>query len=110
MREQMNASKLALEMLRWEEMQREANALAAEIEAAVLEIGKTQTVGNCRATYSQGRKKFDYKTPGQVADMETIMLHTETVVKTDWRAVCKAIDIKPEVVIQADPSVKVKLL
>lgn len=57
----MNASELASAMLAWENAQRLADALRIEIEAAVLEIGKTQTVGNVRATYSAGRRTFDYE-------------------------------------------------
>lgn len=106
----MDASKLATKMLEWEVQQSQASALAAEIEAAVLKLGKTQTVGNVRATYSKGRKKFDYEMPGQVADMDIITIHTKTVAITDWKAVCKAIDIQPELVSQGQPSVKVKLI
>lgn len=57
----MNATELATRMLEWETTQRAADALRAEIEAAVLEVGKTQTVGNVRATYSAGRRTFDYR-------------------------------------------------
>ena len=52
----MNKSDLAQTMLKWEQVQREADALAAE-----LGIGKTQTVGNVRASYSGGRKSYDYQ-------------------------------------------------
>jgi len=48
-------------MLEWEEIQRKADELKAYIEAEVLAIGKTQTVGNVRATYSAGRKSYDYE-------------------------------------------------
>lgn len=56
----MNATELATKMLEWETTQRVADALRAEIEEAVKEIGKTQTVGNVRATFSAGRRTFDY--------------------------------------------------
>lgn len=57
----MNATELATRMLEWETTQRAADALRAEIEAAVLALGKTQTVGNVRATFSAGRRTFDYR-------------------------------------------------
>ena len=57
----MDASTLASLMLDYEAAQRKADALRTEIEAAVLEIGKTQTVGNVRATFSAGRRTFDYR-------------------------------------------------
>lgn len=56
----MDASTLASLMLDYEAAQRRADALRTQIEAAVLEIGKTQTVGNVRATFSAGRRTFDY--------------------------------------------------
>ena len=56
----MDGSDLALLMLDWESTQRAADELKARIEAEVLTIGKTQTVGNVRATYSAGRRSFDY--------------------------------------------------
>jgi hypothetical protein len=57
----MDASTLASLMLDYETAQRQADALRAEIEAAVLALGKTQTVGNVRATFSAGRRTFDYE-------------------------------------------------
>jgi len=79
----MNASELASAMLAWENAQRLADALRAKIEAAVLKIGKTQTVGNVRASYMAGRRTFDYEAavkgaldagwlePGDLAPFET---------------------------------------
>ncbi len=52
---------LATLMIEWEHTQRAADELRAEIEAAVLALGKTQTVGNVRATFSAGRRTFDYR-------------------------------------------------
>lgn len=57
----MDNSQLATLMLEWEATQRKADALAAQIKAAVLAIGKTQVVGNVRATFSAGRRTFDYE-------------------------------------------------
>ena len=80
----MNATELATKMLEWETTQRAADMLRAEIEAAVLEVGKTQTVGNVRATFSAGRRTFDYRAavdnaeaagllaPGSLAQFESV--------------------------------------
>lgn len=57
----MNNSELAALMLEWEITQRSADEIAAQIKSAVLSIGKTQTVGNVRATYTAGRRTFDYQ-------------------------------------------------
>ena len=57
----MDNSQLAALMLEWEAAQRRADGLAEQIKTAVLEIGKTQVVGNVRATFSAGRRTFDYR-------------------------------------------------
>ena len=57
----MNASQLAGLMLEWEAAQRKADELRLDIEDLVLALGKTQTVGNVRATFSAGRRTFDYR-------------------------------------------------
>jgi len=44
----MDSNELARKMLAWGELQEQAAELEAEIKEAVLEIGKTQTVGNVR--------------------------------------------------------------
>ena len=88
----MDPSTLAVKMLEWETTQRAADALRAEIEAAVLEVGKTQTVGNVRATYSAGRRTFDYRAtidaagesgmlaPGSLAPWESVDVDYRSVV------------------------------
>ena len=64
----MDNSQLAALMLEWEATQRQADGLAEQIKVAVLTIGKTQVVGNVRATYSAGRRTFDYRAAVDAAD------------------------------------------
>lgn len=90
----MNASELANLMLEYEQYQRHAHALRAKIEAAVLKIGKTQTVGNVRASYMAGRRTFDYEAavkgaldagwlePGDLAPFETLDIDYFAVVES----------------------------
>jgi hypothetical protein len=132
----MNMSELAIKMLQWEEQKRKLDELEAEIGAVVLDLGKTQTAGNVRATYSKGRAKYDYETPGSQAEEEIIGLYSEgrefvdweglarsydpsdTVITSftefetiiNWRNVCRAADIEPLIESQGEPSVKLKLL
>lgn len=135
----MDASTLATKMLDWEAKKRELDAIEAEIKAAVMEIGKTQTVGNVRATFANGRRSFDYETAGRTAQQEIIAdcsktsvdwgkfvelagiadeLRNEFLVEydqsqntsTDWKAVCEKAHIEPLVASQSEPSVTVKLL
>lgn len=61
----MDASELAAKMLQWEEVKRSLDALTEEIQAAVLAIGKTQTVGNVRASRAFAPRNTD---PGDVGE------------------------------------------
>lgn len=54
----MNSKELAQKMLQYGELMEQAQALEKEIKDAVLEVGKTQTVGNVRATFSNPRKSY----------------------------------------------------
>ena len=106
----MDPTELAMTMLAWEKAQRHADELEAQIERAVLALCKTQTVGHVRATYSGGRKKYDYASAVVERDVvpSILAIHSKTVV--DYRAVCKALEIEEIPFTQSDPSVSVKLL
>lgn len=106
----MDATELAVKMLEWGELQQEASTLAAEIEMAVLEIGKTQTVGSVRASYSKGRKSYDYKTAARDVPPSLVRAHTTTIERVDWSGICKDEEITDIPFTQSAPSVAVKLL
>ena len=120
----MDASQLALKMLDWEKRRVELDALEEEIKLAVLLMGKTQVVGNVRATYSGGRSSFDYEKPimemyykalGE-GDNDTAAkvslvtnVYTETVTTTKWKSVCEDLGLEAVCVGKSDPSVTIKL-
>ena len=108
----MDANELAGKMLEWGQKHAELARLTAEIEAAVLTLGKTQNVGNVRAIYSKGRKRYDYEAGGKNAPEVYVATNTvtKTVVSTDWRSVCKDAGIEDIPYTQGEPSVKVKAL
>jgi len=110
----MNASELAQKMLVWEQQKRSLDALTAEIEAAVLELGQTQTVGSVRATYSGGRKSFAYDAAatqvGVTIPQELVDEHTQTTQRIDWKAICEVAGVTDIPFTQSEPSVSVKLL
>lgn len=118
--EKMNLSELATALLQWEQKRRELDALEADIKVAVLALGKTQTVGNVRATYSAGRRTFDYETPIRVCMTEhpesatyvqgLIEKNTRIETITDWSRVCGDMKIDPLVENKSAPSVSLKLL
>ena len=112
----MDTTELAQKMLEWERRTREADALAAEIRAAVLDLGKTQTVGHVRASYSAGRKSYNYQAAADGhpwVSMATVSLFTTTIPQTekvDWAGICKHAGIEDMPFTQSEPSVTVKLL
>lgn len=115
MESKIDMSALAMKMLEWERKQKEADLLRAEIEWAVMGIKRTQTVGNVRATYSGGRKAYDYQDAAYCHPVSeaTIELFTVTPApKTDWRKICQHVGVEKDDIpfMQSAPSVRVKLL
>jgi len=103
-----DASHLAGLMLEWEGKRKELDALEAEIRAAVLALGKTQTVGNVRASYTAGRKTYDYEAAVRGAAIPEDEWVTE--VKVDWKATADAAQLVAPVKSQSEPSVTIKVL
>ena len=109
----MEASELAVKMLEWERVKLQLDALAEEITQAVLAVGKTQTVGNVRATYSGGRKSYNYQDAADGHPMvsdATLDLFTRTVVTVDWKKVCEHVGIEDVPFKQSEPGVTLKTL
>jgi len=104
----MDASELATTMLEWEKARRHLDELTAIIQAATLEIGKTQTVGNVRATYSAGRKTYDYL--GAASNVPCELWEPYAKKSYDWKAICEAANITDIPFKESEPSVTVKLL
>ena len=106
-----NLSALATDMLRWERMRRELDELEQAIKDTVLQIGKTQTVGNVRASYSGGRKTYNYEAAANghpFVNQSTVDLFSKTVI--DWRGVCNHVGIDDIPFTESPPSVSLKLL
>ncbi len=106
----MDSSQLARLMLDWGELCGRMEQLEVEIRVAVLELGKTQTVGHVRATFSAGRKTYDYETAVKSACVspDDYVLMT----KVDWKATGDRamIVVGDALVTQSPPSVTMKLL
>jgi len=115
----MDARELAKKMLQWQEAQAHADVLKMDIEAAVLELGKTQTVGNVRATYSAGRKSYDYPSAFEAAVKNGVVspsalnpfiqIIPETT-QIDYTAACKALNIPDIPFTKSAPSVSLKMV
>ena len=106
----MDMSQLASKMLEWETRKRELDVLTTEIEGVVLQIKQTQTVGNVRATYSQGRKAYDYREAVEKAGVPEDILERFTSSVIDYRSVCANEKLADVPFTQGEPSVTVKLL
>ena len=112
----MDSKELAKKMLEWQELEERKIALEAEIEQAVLEIGKTQTVGNCRATFSNPRKSYQSWEDAVLAkaDFEHVKENWTVIPEPyiDWAEAGKELKITREswIPIDAKPTVKVKLV
>ena len=111
----MNLSALARDMLVWERKRRELDELEAAIKDSVLQLGKTQTVGNVRATYSNPRNSYDYEGGVEAAELDNetynrlVGKHTKRTI--DWRGLCKDEGIDPIVTPGSGPgSVSLKLI
>ena len=112
----MNETELAMKMLQYGELRSTLDALEAQIKTAVLERGKTQTVGNVRASYSTGRKTYDYQEAADGHPMvsnATVELFTTLIPETqrvDWHRICDHAGIEDIPFTQSEPSVTVKLV
>ena len=110
----MDKSELAALMLQWESVQKRADGMKAAIADAVLQLEETQSVGNVRATYSGGRKTYDYQVVGSDAPATLIEAYMteKVVVNIDYRKlVLDGMKIEQAQVpfTQSEPSVTVKL-
>lgn len=118
MAETVDLSALAATMLAWEQKKAELDALEKVIQNDVMEIGKTQTVGNVRASYSGGRKTYNYQTTAYAAgatpdDVRDFTSQPPTPAPvTDWKGVCESLGIDKERTFhdKGRPSVTVKLI
>ena len=109
----MDKSELAALMLQWESVQKRADGMKAAIADAVLQLEETQSVGNVRATYSGGRKTYDYQEAADghpmVNDATVELFTTIPAPKVDWRGICKHAGIDNVPFTESAPSVTVKL-
>lgn len=106
----MDASELALAMLEYERIRKDLDALEEKIKDAVLRLESTQTVGNVRATFSAGRKSYDYEGAVSSLDLEDGVLDQFLKTSVDYRAACKGLGVEDVPFTQGEPSVSVKLL
>jgi len=104
-------SYLARLMLEWEQKKRKLEELEAAITDTVLQLEESQEVGNVKATYYSGRKRYDYEIAcGDDPDPYLVKQFTES--KVNWRKL--ALDgiglSKDEIPFtKSDPSVSLRI-
>lgn len=103
-------SELARLMLEWEKIKLDLAVYEKVIIDMVLTLGETQAVGNVRASYSGGRKTYNYEAAGDSAPNDIIDRHVETRVTVNWRGVCQDAGISDVPFTKSPPRVTVKLL
>jgi hypothetical protein len=108
---EVNKSRLARLMLDWEELRRSMDSIEEEIKRDVLQLGKTQVVGNVRATYNNPRKTYDYEGSAEKeidnVTLESLKLEHKKVVY-DWKEMCNVMDVEVSYT-EGQPSVTLKL-
>jgi hypothetical protein len=110
----MDANELAKKMLEWGDRKAELDALEEEIKVAVMELGATQTVGKVRASFSTGRKSYDYQRA--VESYEAQGLFTDDARKKyskiayDYRAICNELMIVAIPFTESPPSVTLRMM
>lgn len=104
----MNAKDLAKLMLEYQEELSNVRKKGELIAAEVLRLGKSQQVGNLRATYYGPRKTYDYTMVQDHAPVDLVAEHSTTILKTDWKKVCEALNFDPPYT-EAAPRVVLKL-
>jgi len=108
------AKRLAADLFEWGELAEKMARLEERIKPQVLELGKTQTVGNVRATFSQGRRAYDYRGAfynhfaGKPLPRDLMAEYEQP--NYDWKALCENQEITNISWAQSPPSVKIKLL
>jgi predicted HNH restriction endonuclease len=109
---------------KWKEIQLQINHLqekqatiAAEIQAEVLTLGKTQKANGVRATYTSGRGTYNYQEAVESRevnpDLMLDLLATFEKVSHDWKKIAEAINLGDEYLKRfytpGTPSVKLQL-
>ena len=98
-------------MVTWKAKTAELKALEQQIAEQVMTLRKTQDVGDVRASYSAGRKSYDY--PAACKDVPQEVLDAYTTIipesrKVDYTALCKGEGIEAPYT-QSEPKVTLKL-
>jgi hypothetical protein len=100
-------------MIRYEGLKKACDALEASIKEEILKLGKSQSVGNVKATFTKGRKTINYQAIAEpLAPIEIVDKYTSK--KVDWRKVFGEIDAENDIIEAnttiGDPSVSIKIV
>lgn len=116
----MNNIEFAKNMLRMGELLAEVKQLELELAAHVVDLEKTQAIGNVTAKYSPGRTTYDWERTvrehptaesepeahAELVAQYTETTHPEPVTKTDWAGIAHRMNWDGIVAKEPVPSVK----
>jgi hypothetical protein len=100
----MNVRNLSLpqQMLLWGALREQMDVLEAAIGEQVLQLKKTQIVGNVGAVYGEGRGSYDYAAIASQMGASQVLIQGRTTQVVDWRGVCAdleaALDLEPDAI------------
>jgi hypothetical protein len=109
-------TKLAKDLLRWEELKIELDLLEKEISYQVFALEESYEAGNVRAVLNRGRRTYCYETAARSHNKFQPSLlqkfEIEPISKIDWKAMCEYLGIVKEDIpsTQPNPFVKIELL
>ena len=88
-----NASDLAHALLNWETYRREMNAIESDITAYILDKKKSAQVGDVRATYTAGRKTYQWEQAARDHGFPPGLLDQYEKPAYDWKGMCEHLGI-----------------
>lgn len=100
-------------MRRWGMLSAELAMIEAVIKAEVLELQQSQTVGNVRASYSQGRGSYNYEALARTQHLDPLLIASFAKEVIDWKGVVDCLQVDEEIRRQyytpGVPTVSIKL-
>jgi len=98
---------------RWRDLQRQADALAEEIKAEVMQLQQTIKADGVVATYGKGRGSYDYEALAMRLEPDSGIIQRYTITRVDWRKVVDELeppeDLKMKFYKSGKPYVSLRL-
>ena len=104
---------LSEKLKQWRDLQEQADALAEEIKAEVLELKQTIKGDGVVATYGKGRGSYDYESLAMRLEPDDEIVERYSTTKVNWRKVVDELqppdDLKEKFYTPGKPYVSLKI-